>query len=475
MSSLYNFSWAIKIFIAFIFGILVLSQTLALVLNYYRYRLRRPRIFESLLEISVLIEVLILGLLYGQMLNAYKNGFIVPSGYGNIRILNFIVILILVIIVSFLNRSILAFSLVPLAAISLPIMETVLGTSYSVFFLVSLILLLVRSIRIFVTSIFEIKTNISSLSITNAVDTLHTGVLFSENDGYTVLINHQMQKIMLATTGIIFRNAIQFYELLISEVDDLRYKKAELDGQMVCIIRDGTAWMFTKTDIQFRMKNYIHISAADVTQQWALTSRLQKQDEELRYKSEKLKTTILNLHILSKEREIENAKMRAHDILGQRLSLLLRTIQNEEYLDYDLLKSLSQGLIEELKSEQIQISPYDEVKNIQKIFDSIGVDIKFNGELPENIEKACLFADIIREGSTNAVRHGFATEINIKAEPIGDNYNLKITNNGHTSVEPITPGSGIGTMRKKVIAQGGNLDIVHYPQFTLSVVLPGGD
>lgn len=474
MIELFSYSWVFHIFITFILGICVLSQTLALVLNFYRSGINAPRFFEGLLEISILFQILVFALLHGQVVNGYKNGFLVPTGYENIRILVFFVILILVIVVSVLTKNRWHLILIPATVIVLPIMEDFTGRFFPWLFISSLIFLLGRSIKICLSSIFAIKTNISAVSVTQAVDTLHTGVLFSENDGHTLLINHQMQNLMIAITGKVFRNSIQFYDMLISDKYKSRYEKAELDGQMVYLLPDGRAWMFTKTDISFRMKNYVHISVADVSEIWALTAKLQLQNIELRRKSDELKNTIANLHILSKEKEIENAKIRAHDILGQRLSLLLRTIQNDNNFDYDLLISLSRGLLDELKAEQGEIGPYDELKNIQQIFDSIGVDIRFEGELPDNEQQACLFVDIIREGSTNAVRHGLATQINIWSELIDNEYNLTITNNGYTTTEPITTGSGIGLMRKKVNDQGGNLDITLQPLFTVSVVIPGG-
>ncbi len=313
------------------------------------------------------------------------------------------------------------------------------------------------------------------MSVIQAIDTLHTGVLFSEDDGTILLSNHQMQNLMIAITGKIFRNAVSFYDVLASDRYESRYKKAALDGHIVYLLPDETAWMFTKTEILFRMKKYIHISVADVSELWALTAKLQRQNQELRQKSDELMETIANLHVLSKEWEIENARMRAHDILGQRLTVLLHTIQNDHNLDYELLTSLSKGLLDELKANKSETGPYDELESIQRIFAAIGVDIQFEGQLPDNTQQASLFVDIIRESSTNAVRHGFASQINIHAEPKEDAYKLIITNNGHTTSAPLASGSGIETMRKKVGAQGGNLDIYHHPLFTLSVVLPGGD
>lgn len=475
MNNFFSLSWASHIFIAFILGICVLAQTLVLVFRFFRYGLTTTKVFENLLELFILFQIIVFSLLFGEIGNGYMNGFVLSSGYENLRIGIFLVILMLVIIILILTKKWLYFGIIPATLISLPIMEKILGPALPWLFIFALIFLLLRSIKICVTSIIAIRTEISALSVVHALDTMDTGVLFSESDGYTLLSNYQMQYFMTAITGKIFRNPIEFYNLLLSDQYEHNYKKAELEGQIVYILPDGSAWMLTKTDISFSMKNYIHFSVADVSQLWELTAKLQQQDKELRYKSEELKRTIANLHILSKEREINNARLRAHDVLGQGLSLLLRIIENEKDLDYDLLKSISKGLLAELKAEQGEIVAKDELKNIQQIFAAIGVDIKFDGELPDNSKQARLFVDIIREGSTNAVRHGFATEINMKSRLLDDAYNLTIDNNGHTTREPIMPGSGIKGMRKKVLEHGGNLDIIQYPRFTLSVVLPGGE
>ncbi|NLC65813.1 MAG: hypothetical protein GX752_02575 [Clostridium sp.] len=470
-----SFSWIFRMFITVLLGVCVLAQTLAIVLNHHSKRLSTRLMFENALEIIILFEILIFSLMHGQIVSGYKNGFIVATGYENLRTFMFFITLILIILVTSLSKKVFPLIVIPAAIISLPAAEIILAEFFPWFFISSLILFLIRSIVIIISSIRTIRTNISALSVKHAIDTLHTGVLFSENDGHILISNKKMQDLMIIIANKIYRNAIDFYEMIVSNEFNLRYDKAKLDGHKVYILGDGSAWMFTKTDVTIKMKNYIHISASDVTDIWKLTSQLQMQDEELRDKSQELKEAIKNLHILSKKKEIENAKMRAHDILGQKLSVLLRTIQTEESIDYDLLVSLSNGLLKELKSDQIETGPYDELKSIQQIFSAIGVDIQFEGEFPKDSEKARLFVDIIREGSTNAVRHGFATKISIKVRPAKNAYKLIINNNGHPPINPIVPGSGLGVMRKKVSAQGGNLNIIEKPLFTLSVVIPGGD
>ena len=475
MIKFYIFPWIVHIFVIAILGICVLSQTLAFLLNFFRYGIDTSRRFKNLFEGLILFEIIVFSLLYGQMLNGYKNGFLVPTGYVNIRIIIFLSILIFASIAFVHKKDLLIFSLILAASISLPMMENIFKSLYPYLFVGGLIFFLIRSIKICINSITGIRTNVTAFSVPYGLDTLHTGVLFSENDGHTLLTNYQMHNLMFALTGKIYRNSKEFYDVLLSDEKQSRYKKAKLDGQTVYILKDGSAWIFTKTDISFRMKKYIHISAADVSKVWTLTAKLQGQEEELRHKSDELKKTIANLHTLSKKREIDKAKMRAHDILGQRLTVLLRIIQNENIIDNDLLKSLSKGLLAELKVENSEIQPYDEVKRIQKVFKDIGISIEFEGLLPDNNPQASLFVDIIRESCTNAVRHALATQINIKAQAKEDEYQLTINNNGYRPMAPITPGNGIKTMTKKVSAQGGNLNIKHSPIFTLSVVLPGGE
>ncbi len=474
MINILGFSWTTHILITVIIGLCVLSQTLALGSTFYSRMLNIELFFDNLLELSILLEIIIFSLMHGQIVNGFKNGFVIPSGYENARILFFLIIIILALIVSIIKRKISPTIILIPSLISLPIIEKFLGSVYIYFFISSLLFFFQRSINICIFKIKEIKTNISALSVKNAIDTLHTGVLFSEQDGNILLINYQMQNLMYALTGNIFRNSIQFYELLIKNKNESNYKIVELDGQNVYILSDETAWMYTKTDIKLKSKSYVNISFADVSELWMLTCKLQIQNQKLNNISDELKKTISNLHILCKEREIKNAKIRAHDILGQRLSILLGNIQNKKNIDSDFLKSLSINLLEELKEERQEIDAYDELKSIVKVFDAIGVVINYEGKLPNDQNQACLIIDIIREGSTNAVRHGFATQIDIKMEKTKHYYKMIITNNGHTTLTPFIYGSGIKEMKNIVRTQGGILDILQYPVFTLSVLLNGG-
>jgi nitrate/nitrite-specific signal transduction histidine kinase len=218
---------------------------------------------------------------------------------------------------------------------------------------------------------------------------------------------------MVTVSGKIQRNINHFYELLTTGAIEPRCRTTEFEGHVVCLLPDNSAWMFTKTELNIGKSKYIQLTTADVTERWRLTEQLRRQNDQLKHRSEELNDAIANLHVLSHEREIQKAKMRAHDILGERLTLLLRVVRSEQTLDYNLLRSVSQGLINELVSGQSLPSPQDELDGLQQTFGAFGVKIMLDGKLPEDDAKGRLFVDIIREGVTNAIRHGFATHISV--------------------------------------------------------------
>jgi signal transduction histidine kinase len=95
-----------------------------------------------------------------------------------------------------------------------------------------------------------------------------------------------------------------------------------------------------------------------------------------------------------------------------------------------------------------------------------------DGNLPEDAMTGQLLVEIIREAVTNAVRHGFATQVHIEVESLMDCYHMKITDNGYPVSDNISEGGGLSSIRKKLEFYGGTLTITTYPGFALSVEVP---
>ena len=455
----------------------VMAQTLAAVLSFYRQPRGIRRLIENVTESSVLFHIIVLSLLMGQGQLSHSIGLIVPTGYLALRYAAAIVaVLLTCMVIAFSKRGRHLLSIVA-SCLTLPLIETVCGNAYAWVYIIALLFWLLRSIHICISQYRKINMSISALSVKNAVDSLHTGVLFSEPDGFIVLVNAQMQRLMTAITGKIYRNSRYFYEFLVSGDLMPGCRKTEYEGQIVCLLPDEKAWVFTSTEIQIGKKRYIQLTAADISRRWALTAELQRQENLLIFSGEELRAMIMGLQSLSRTRELQNAKLRAHDILGQRLTMLLHTVNTGQALDYDLLRKQLQNLLSDLKSGQSAASPRDKLENFSRTFQTIGVEIHLDGDLPGDDMKGYMVVDIISESVINAVRHGFASKIFVQIDHFEGAWQLEITDNGngHSPLLPIREGGGIGGMRGKVEAHGGSLVVTNQPHFILRVVLPGGE
>ena len=477
MTEFYTWTLAGRSLVTLLIAICVAMQTLAAALNYYRRPHTRALFFEDLLELSLLFHIIVLSLLSGEGQLSHHIGLIVPSGYVVLRFISAGCVLLLASIVAVYGRKVWALPVMAASCLTLPIMETVFGNAYAWLYISALLFWMIRSIWFSIMRYKEIRTNISYLSIKDAVDSLHTGVLFSEPEGIIALVNVQMQRLMIAATGKIQRNARHFDELLNSGELSPGCRKTEYDGQIVCLLPDETAWVFTRTEIQIKNKWYIQHTATDITERWILTAQLKQQEEQLILRGEELIKMIANLQTLSQTRELQNAKLRAHDILGQRLTMLLHSLSSGQALDYDLLRTQLQRLQQDLISGQSATSPGEKLDNFRQAFDTIGVKILLYGELPEDDIIGHMFVDIISESVVNAVRHGFATKIFVDIKHVDDGWHMRITDNGEGNKHAlqIREGGGIGGMRGKVETNGGSLVVSNQPRFILNVFLPGDE
>jgi nitrate/nitrite-specific signal transduction histidine kinase len=301
---------------------------------------------------------------------------------------------------------------------------------------------------------------------------MRSGVLFYKPDGFVLLSNAKMQELMLAMTGVLQRNGRRFCELLASGEMRPNCLKTEDERQTIYTLPDKSVWMFTRTELRIRGRRYIQLTATDITERYHLTEKLRQQERLLELRSKQLKDTIANLQTLSRERELQKAQLRAHDRLGQRLTLLLRAVRNNQNLDIGLLRSLSKGLKDDLYEEENRIIPKDMLKSLRQTFEAFGVQKHIDGELPDDVEKGSTLAGVISEGIVNAVRHGFAAMINVLIENSQAGCLLEISDNGNPQARPVIEGGGIGAMRSAAERHGGTLDVKTEPNFTLKMFLP---
>ncbi|HHX36943.1 MAG TPA: hypothetical protein GX717_03065 [Clostridiaceae bacterium] len=476
MIEFYGWPKGLLIFLSILFAISIVVQALAVFFSFYRHPLTKQRVFEGLLELFVLVQILTCSLLLGQVSMGNEMAMIMDTDYGNLRIGLCFVAVVLSLIVGIMNRIFYPLLIIIACGLTLPFSEFVMGDWFPFLFCLTLLFWLVRGIHINLLRITEIRNSISTWSIKNAIDKLPSGLMFYETNGGIVLVNIQMQRLMEQLIGRVARDGKRFVATLANEQCRPDCRKANLAGQIVYLLPDESVWMFYQNDLQYRRKHYYQLAAVNVTQRWQLTQELHQKNNQLLQHSKKLKETIDNIYNFCREQEIQKTKMRAHDILGARLAIFLRMLRSETPIKRESLEDLTADILMDMKKARVDPIPQEQLDQLRDAFKKIGVEVFYSEAIPgEGLppdQAGEIFVDIVLEGVTNAVRHGFANEVYVQFEKDATHYRMQITDNGQPVSHEFQEGGGIGGMRKKLADYDGKLEITNIPHFKVVATLP---
>ena len=214
--------------------------------------------------------------------------------------------------------------------------------------------------------------------------------------------------------------------------------------------------------------NNNEIITFDITEEYKLHQKLNGQNKKLKENNKKILLSIDNIEELEKEKNLLKLKNKYHDILGQNLSIL------QQYLNKE---NISQENFEEIKfmiqKMFIDIEDTDDtnanLENLIKIHKKNGTDIIIDGKLPQNKETAKVFFEIIREATTNAIRHAGSSKVFVKIRETLEETYMIITNDGRKPNEFITENQGIKDMRRKVKKLGGMFYISTVSEFSVNI------
>lgn len=291
------------------------------------------------------------------------------------------------------------------------------------------------------------KETITDFSIKKVIDECEFGILVLKGKR-AKLINNKM------------------YEIL----DKLNIKKDYITN----IIKQSIDQLDKNYCVKVEDKYYVfvinnnEIITFDITEVYKLHQKLNGQNKKLKENNKKILLSIDNIEELEKERNLLKLKNKYHDILGQNLSILQQYLNKENITqeNFEEIKFMIQKMF-------IDIEDTDDtnanLENLIKIHKKNGTDIIIDGKLPQNKETAKVFFEIIREATTNAIRHAGSSKVfvNIK-ETLEETYMI-ITNDGRKPNEFITENQGIKDMRRKVKKLGGMFYISTVPEFSVNI------
>ena len=206
----------------------------------------------------------------------------------------------------------------------------------------------------------------------------------------------------------------------------------------------------------------------DITEEYELHQKLNDQNRKIKENNKQILLSIDNIEELEREKNLLKLKNKYHDILGQNLSILQQYLNRENISqeNFEEIKFMIQKMFIDIEDTE---DTNTNLENLIKIHKKNGTDIVINGKLPQNKEVAKVFFEIIREATTNAIRHAGSSKVfvNIK-ETLEETYMI-ITNNGKKSNEFITENQGIKDMRRKIEKLGGMFYISTLPEFSVNI------
>ena len=288
------------------------------------------------------------------------------------------------------------------------------------------------------------KETITDFSIKKVIDECEFGILVLKGKR-AKLINNKM------------------YEIL----DKLNIKKDYITN----IIKQSIDQLDKNYCVKVEDKYYVfvinnnEIITFDITEVYKLHQKLNEQNKKLKENNKKILLSIDNIEELEKEKNLLKLKNKYHDILGQNLSILQQYLNKENITqeNFEEIKFMIQKMFIDIDDTNTNL------ENLIKIHKKNGTDIIIDGKLPQNKETAKVFFEIIREATTNAIRHAGSSKVfvNIK-ETLEETYMI-ITNDGRKPNEFITENQGIKDMRRKVKKLGGMFYISTVPEFSVNI------
>ena len=458
-------------------GILVMTgcvaaQAMCLVYGFFRFHYQRKDLWLSLLDGAILAQLLVLTRFFCETLYHMGEGFLVVRPLAGLRWGTFLAMVLLAAAAA-AQKKVLSPLGAPLTAmLTLPEAEAFCGEAFLVVLPVAIGLWLLGAINRLWLYRKLTRERLSAFSVKEAVDTMDFGVLFYREEGSArgqiLLANRKMQELMFALAGRQLYSGIRFRELL--EAGQGRKDAGWMDS--LYLLADGSVWLFAPEALEIRGKKCCLITASNVTEQLKATDRLREKNRELEQRNEELREMLQNLDQVCRQEQTLRAKARVHDLLGQRISQILRSVREKEEPEEGLLEYFADGLPTELRDP-----PEDQQYSLQKLaenFASLRVDIRTTGALPGRKELRKAFSELAAEAVTNAIRHGYATAVSIDITCRRQVWQMEIRDNGLSVEGPVSEGGGLREMRRKITELGGRFTYVTSPRFVITASVPEG-
>ena len=307
------------------------------------------------------------------------------------------------------------------------------------------------------------SNTITRSSIKEGVDKISSGLCFYVEGGRLILCNSRMNALCHAIVGRDLQNAELFWQILSGGEVRPGVERLSFGSYPNFHLPDGTVWTFAREELE----GFYQLTAANTTQQQALTDELCEKNLDLAALNLRLRKYGENVDELARAKERLETKVRIHGELGQALLAARRYLvdENAQEPPLDIWRRNIAMLRKEMEAKKAE----DPLTILQKAAASAGVQLEIHGQLPEESEYRQFFLVAASEALTNAVFHAGAKTLRIELTEAESQWKMRFTNDGTKPEKPITEGGGLGSLRRKAESIGASMIVDSTPEFALTI------
>lgn len=319
------------------------------------------------------------------------------------------------------------------------------------------------------------RQRLSRLSTLEAIDALPEGILCADASGHVLLMNEAMRS-SLTALGLPgdFVDASSVWQTLRQRAGE---SSAGTEGYDLLVdVSPDEKRAFSSDEVSIDGRRCQRIFAYNVTEEVRLDAELARANVLLEVAGDELRKSLETVADVADAEAVVSMRSRVHDVIGQRLSILHRYLEDGN-AERDSLADVHARLDPIVDTILTDLSPLpaapaqEGLTALVSAFALIGVDIDLDGKLPSDLDEAAAFVHIVREASTNAVRHAQATHIMVRMEDSARMTSLVVSNDGRALTGDLTPGLGIPGMREAAAKVGASLEVDAGVPFTVTACI----
>lgn len=368
-----------------------------------------------------------------------------------------------------------------------PPMVVVMGSAWTVVLIAEGAFFLFRSIAALLMDVRNRQEDITAFSTIETINVIPVGILYLDPRGRPLLMNRCMRKnlveLHMPTDLGDMSSTWNDLRKLSMQMPESSANRAHIDldrfggDRAVVEISPSEIRLFVRDSVTVSGRPFERVVGLDVTEYAHAYDRLAQANHLLELAGQELQAQIEEVKKVADNAAYLRMRARVHDVIGQRLSILHRYLEEGRLDDESLeqIDPLLRSIVADLRSGGAS-EPAEQLGDIVHAFGLVSVQIDVEGALPEDTRVAAAFLQIIREASTNATKHAQAHRVHVRlwqeGADAGAVARMTISNDGSPAPVSYREGTGIPGMRHVAQDLGGSLEVHAAPPFTLTVSIP---